>query len=173
MWTTRATPSRPAADIAAHQLIVRGLQQLTPILRVLSRGCRDALCSTPTLGQVVLLRDRSTATKELLFAGDEVYRPNIALSSTSAGCVSRGRGLPPATGLFWRQGVAGACGRQEQRAAQTNSMSASGKPMIVVAARRHTVLSSGSPADPTRLPTSDMTRGQLGQLAEILPDCRR
>ena len=84
-----------AADIAAHKLIVRGLQQLTPDIPVLSEEDAEMPFAQRQHWQRFWLVDPLDGTKEFI-AGTDEFTVNIALSST-ARCALAWSGCPPAT----------------------------------------------------------------------------
>jgi len=116
-----------AADIAAHKLIVRGLQQLTPDIPVLSEEDAEMPFAQRQHWQRFWLVDPLDGTKEFI-AGTDEFTVNIALiehGQVRFGVV----GVPARDSLFWGLG---------QQAAQPIQCRPQGSPMIVVASRRHT-----------------------------------
>lgn len=125
-----------AADIAAHQLIVRGLQQLTPDIPVLSEEDAEMPFAQRQHWQRFWLVDPLDGTKEFI-AGTDEFTVNIALiehGQVRFGVV----GVPARDSLFWGGKELGAWRRLGQQATQPIECRPQGSPMVVVASRRHT-----------------------------------
>ncbi len=125
-----------AADLAAHQIIVDGLQRLTPDIPVLSEEDADIPLAQRQHWQRFWLVDPLDGTKEFI-AGTDEFTVNIAL-------IERGQvrfgvvGIPARNSLFWGGKGLGAWRSQDKQPAQIIQCRTAGEPLVVVASRRHT-----------------------------------
>lgn len=124
-----------AADLAAHQLIVQGLQRLTPDIPVLSEEAADAPLAERKSWSRFWLVDPLDGTKEFISGSDE-FTVNIALienAQVTLGVV----GVPARQQLFWGGLGVGAWQRTASRAPQPIRVRRSEAKLTVVASRRH------------------------------------
>lgn len=131
-----------AADLAAHRIIVAGLQRLTPDVPVLSEEAADAPWETRVGWRRLWLVDPLDGTREFLSGNDE-YTVNIALIDRHAPVL--GVVLAPATGLEY-SGIAGVgawrargadAAAEPIRAAGRAPRAADAAPLRVVGSRSH------------------------------------
>lgn len=125
-----------AADLAAHHVILAGLQRLTPGIPVLSEEAADVPLAQRQHWQRFWLVDPLDGTKEFI-AGTDEFTVNIALiehGQVRFGVV----GIPARNSLFWGGKGLGAWRSQDGRQAQAIQCRAAGDPLVVVASRRHT-----------------------------------
>ncbi|MFO7705894.1 MAG: 3'(2'),5'-bisphosphate nucleotidase CysQ [Halopseudomonas sp.] len=125
-----------AADLAAHQIIVDGLQRLTPDIPVLSEEDAAIPLAQRRHWQRFWLVDPLDGTKEFI-AGSDEFTVNIALiehGQVRFGVV----GIPARNSLFWGGKGLGAWRSQHGQSAQAIQCRAAGEPLVVVASRRHT-----------------------------------
>ncbi|BAP42635.1 3'(2'),5'-bisphosphate nucleotidase CysQ [Pseudomonas sp. 21LCFQ02] len=127
------------ADLAAHKVLVEGLQALDPSIHVLSEEDADIPQAERANWQRWWLVDPLDGTKEFI-AGSEEFTVNVALIErgrvvfgvvsmpTNGRCWFGGAGLGA-----WRSEVAGPC-----EAIGVRDSAGAGQPFTVVASRRHT-----------------------------------
>lgn len=123
-----------AADLAAHQVLAAGLQQLTPDIPVLSEEACDIPLSERQQWQRWWLVDPLDGTKEFI-AGSEEFTVNVAL--IEAGQVVFGVvGIPTQDVTYYGGKQMGAwCVEQGQT--QAIAVTEPGQPLRVLASRRH------------------------------------
>ncbi|WP_312936580.1 3'(2'),5'-bisphosphate nucleotidase CysQ [Pseudomonas sp.] len=146
-----------AADLAAHHVILAGLQALAPEIPVLSEEACDIPLEVRAGWQRWWLVDPLDGTKEFI-AGTEEFTVNIALiergevvfgvvcTPTSGRCYFGGHGLGA-----WRSEVGG-----DAQAISVRSKLGAGERFTVVASRRHT-----SPQQETLLEGLSQAVGEL------------
>lgn len=124
-----------AADLAAHQLIVQGLQTLTPDIPILSEEAADVPLAERERWSRFWLVDPLDGTKEFINGSDE-FTVNIALienGQATLGVV----GVPARKQLFWGGLNLGAWQRTANQAPQPIRVRRSEGKLTVVASRRH------------------------------------
>lgn len=125
-----------AADLAAHHLILNGLQRLTPDIPVLSEEDAERPLEQRQHWQRFWLVDPLDGTKEFI-AGTDEFTVNIAL--IDQGQVRFGVvGVPARQSLFWGGRDIGAWRQQGQQPAEPIRCRRQANPLTVVASRRHT-----------------------------------
>lgn len=125
-----------AADLAAHALISRELQRLTPGIPVLSEEDANASLAERLSWDRFWLVDPLDGTKEFI-AGSDEYTVNIAL--IEAGQVQFGVvGVPARGDLYWGGADHGAWLQRGDALAQPIRSRRPGTVLEVVASRRHT-----------------------------------
>lgn len=123
------------ADLAAHQLIVQGLRDLTPDIPVLSEEAADVPLDERQHWDRFWLVDPLDGTKEFINASDE-FTVNIALienAQVKLGIV----GVPARSQLFWGGQDLGAWQQTADQAPQPIRVRHAGQTLTVVASRRH------------------------------------
>lgn len=124
-----------AADLAAHHMILEGLQALTPDIPVLSEEAADVPLERRLDWDCFWLVDPLDGTKEFI-AGTDEFTVNIAL--IEAGQVVAGVvGVPAQDTLYW--GGAGLGTWKQSGTAQPSAISVrqAVTPLTVVGSRRH------------------------------------
>ncbi|MFF7707461.1 3'(2'),5'-bisphosphate nucleotidase CysQ [Pseudomonas sp. NPDC007930] len=128
-----------AADLAAHEVIVRGLRALAPHIPVLSEEDANIPLEERAQWQQWWLVDPLDGTKEFI-AGSEEFTVNIAL--IEAGRVVFGVVGMPVNGRCWFGGAGLGAWRcepgQAPQPVRVRQQPAAGQAFTVVASRRHT-----------------------------------
>ncbi len=167
-----------AADLAAHHVILAGLQALAPDIPVLSEEDCDIPLQVRAGWQRWWLVDPLDGTKEFI-AGSEEFTVNIALVErgevvfgvvsmpTSGRCYFGGHGLGA-----WRSEVGG-----EAQAISVRSTLGAGERFTVVASRRHTSAQQETLLEGLSQAVGELTLANIGSslkfclLAEGSADC--
>ena len=124
-----------AADLAAHHMILSGLQALTPEIPVLSEEDADVPLAERLNWTRFWLVDPLDGTKEFI-AGTDEFTVNIALIEN--GQVVLGVvGAPARNALYWGGLGLGAWRQRGNEAAEPITCRPAAAPVTVVASRRH------------------------------------
>lgn len=125
-----------AADLAAHALLVEGLQRLTPDIPILSEEDAEAPLAERLKWQRFWLIDPLDGTKEFIDGSDE-FTVNLAL--IEEGQVRFGLvGVPARGTLYWGGLHQGSWRSQADGSVEQLHTRAAATPLQVVASRRHT-----------------------------------
>lgn len=125
-----------AADLAANQCILDGLQALTPDIPTLSEEAADVPLPQRRHWSRFWLIDPLDGTKEFI-AGSDEFTVNIALiedGQVRFGVV----GVPARDTLYWGGAGLGSWRQQGNKAPEALHCRAPARPLRVVASRRHT-----------------------------------